>query len=325
MLRIGILLLTGISLAAQPPLPPPGQMVDLGGWRLHLNCTGTANASQPTAILEAGAGDSSVDWSLVQPRVARFARVCSYDRAGSAWSDPGPRPRTMHQIVWELHTLLTKAGVKPPFVLVGHSYGGWLVRLYASTYPSEVAGMVLVEAGADNPRRILPGQKFGRASDIATGQPNPPEKTSGPLQESEIPPRILGLIENSIRESAQHANDPPRDKLPADAQRMRAWTVSQVKFAASNDNAAEADELMGMLAERNRKKDLLGEMPLVVLSRGVPEDKPAAEEEHAAEQVALVTLSRAGRQVIAQRSGHHIPIDEPELVATAIRDVMAGK
>src|SRR5882724_8266856 len=190
-LALAVLLLFGASVVAQdrsasnsPPVPPPGRLIDLGGWRLHLNCSRKATASQPTAILEAGAGDFSVDWSLVQPAVARFARVCSYDRAGSAWSDLGPRPRTMHQIVWELHTLLDKAGIKPPFVLVGHSYGGWLVRLYASTYPAEVAGMVLVEAGADNPRRILRDGNVGHASDLATGQPIPAVKTSGPLRES---------------------------------------------------------------------------------------------------------------------------------------------
>lgn len=89
-----------------PPIPAPGQMVDLGGWHVHLNCTGSASASQPTIILEAGAGAFSVDWTLVQPEVARFARVCSYDRAGMGWSDLGPRPRTMRQVVWELHTTL---------------------------------------------------------------------------------------------------------------------------------------------------------------------------------------------------------------------------
>lgn len=108
--------------ASSPPYPAPGKLVDLGGWRLHLNCTGEASASQPTVILEAGAGDFSVDWSLLQPRVARFARVCSYDRGGSGWSDLGPRPRTMHQIIWELHALLEKAGDRPPCVLVGHSW-----------------------------------------------------------------------------------------------------------------------------------------------------------------------------------------------------------
>ena len=116
-----------------PPFPAPGRLVDVGGWRLHLSCTGEARPSQPTVILEAGLGDFSVEWSLVQPGVSRFARVCSYDRAGDGWSDIGPHPRTFRQIVYELHTLLERAGVRGPFVLVGHSYGGWLVRQYQST------------------------------------------------------------------------------------------------------------------------------------------------------------------------------------------------
>src|SRR5438132_390933 len=91
---------------SSPPLSPPGELIDLGGWRVHLCCTGPVAAAQPTVILEAGAGAFSVDWSLVQPPVSRFARVCSYDRAGLGWSELGPRPRTLHQIVWELHTLL---------------------------------------------------------------------------------------------------------------------------------------------------------------------------------------------------------------------------
>jgi hypothetical protein len=105
---------------------------------------------------------------------------------------------------------------------------------------------------------------------------------------------------------------------------MRAWTLSQVKYAASNDNPAEADELTAMFADRNRKKDLLGDMPLIVLARGVPEDDRDAEEEHKADQAALVTLSRAGKLVIASHSGHHIPLDEPDLVVTAIGDVLAA-
>jgi pimeloyl-ACP methyl ester carboxylesterase len=106
-------------------------------------------------------GDFSVEWSLVQPGVAKSARVCSYDRGGDGWSDMGPHPRTFHQIVYELHTLLDKAGITAPLILVGHSYGGWLVRLYGSTYPADVVGMVLVEAGADNPWRMLSDGKNG--------------------------------------------------------------------------------------------------------------------------------------------------------------------
>src|SRR6266487_2906357 len=85
-----------------PPYPAPGRLIDVGGWRLHLNCTGRASQSQPTVILESGIGDFSVEWSLVQPGVASLTRVCSYDRAGDGWSDVGPHPRTMRQIVYEL-------------------------------------------------------------------------------------------------------------------------------------------------------------------------------------------------------------------------------
>jgi len=303
-------------------------LIDLGGWRLHLNCSGKTTALQPTVILEAGAGDFSVDWSLLQPAVARLARVCSYDRAGSGWSDLGPRPRTMHQQVWELHTLLKKAGVNPRLVLVGHSYGGWLVRLYAANYPTEVEGMVLVEAGADNPKRFGLDGKVVHASDLATGRPIPAVKSSGPLHESDLGPRILGMIKESIRQGAPHANDPPYDKLPADAQRMRAWTVSQVKYAASNDNPFEAEELAAMFAERKKDEHPLGDMPLIVVSRGVPEQQGPegrqAQEEHLQEQASVVTLSRNGTQVIARHSGHHVQVDEPDVVVTAIHEVMSA-
>jgi len=221
----------GKTLTNSPPLPPPGRFIDLGGWRLHLNCTGTRRASEPTVILEAGAGDFSVDWSLVQPSIATFARVGSYDRAGSGWSDLGPRPRTMHQIVYELHTLLERAGERPPYVLVGHSYGGALVRVYQSTYPREVAGLVLVEAMTDNPLRLTAdGRKAVRASELPAEKPIPAVKTSDPLRESEIPLPIVQLIQSQIAEFSAQANDPPRNKLPLDAQRMRTWSTAQLKM-----------------------------------------------------------------------------------------------
>jgi pimeloyl-ACP methyl ester carboxylesterase len=155
-----------------PPIPPPGRLIDLGGWRLHLLCTGEARTSQPTVIVEAGSGDFSVDWSLVQPGVARFARVCSYDRAGAGWSDLGPRPRTMHQIVWELRTLLQKAGERPPYVLVGHSSGGWLVRIFRSTYPSDVAGLVLCESGDERGLFTLKDDEKVPLVETANGRPS---------------------------------------------------------------------------------------------------------------------------------------------------------
>src|SRR6478672_11580332 len=105
----------GAQTDAPPPFTPPGKLVDVGGWKLHLNCSGEVTPSRPTVILEAGVGDFSVEWSLVQPAVARLARVCSYDRAGDGWSEMGPYPRTFRQIVYELHTLLDRAGERPPY------------------------------------------------------------------------------------------------------------------------------------------------------------------------------------------------------------------
>ena len=118
-------LMCGLALQASegspPPQPPPGKLIDLGGWKLHLNCSGTRRAQTPLVILEPGIGSFSVEWSLVQPQVAKTARVCSYNRAGDGWSEMGPHPRTFKQIVYELHTLLERAGERPPYVLVGQS------------------------------------------------------------------------------------------------------------------------------------------------------------------------------------------------------------
>jgi pimeloyl-ACP methyl ester carboxylesterase len=126
--------------------PPPGQLVDVGGYKLHLYCTGEAVASQPTVILETLAGGISAYWGWVQPEIAQTTRVCSYDRAGRAWSEPAPGPLSLAQTVDDLHTLLANAGVEGPYVLVGHSIGGIYVRKFAEAYPAEVVGMVLVDA-----------------------------------------------------------------------------------------------------------------------------------------------------------------------------------
>ena len=252
-----------------PPYSAPGKLVDVGGWRLHLNCTGESRLGQPTVILEAGVGDFSVEWSLVQPRVAEFARVCSYDRAGDGWSDLGPHPRTFRQIVYELHTLLSRAAERAPFVLVGHSYGGWLVRLYQSTYPTDVAGMVLVEAGADDPLRMMPDGKVVRSSSLVTGQPVPAVKTAGPLQVADIPPVALAQIRSGLADAQRHANDPPRDKLPLDAQRMRSWTLGRVEHVVAAVNPVEIEELAALRAQRTMTQYSLDDLPLIVITRGL--------------------------------------------------------
>jgi pimeloyl-ACP methyl ester carboxylesterase len=334
--HLSSILLIGMSAAAQnpgtpPPLPPPGSLVDVGGWKLHLNCTGEVHPAQPTVILESGAGDFSVEWSLVQPKVAEFARVCSYDRAGDGWSELGPHPRTFHQIAYELHTLLANAGIKRPIVLVGHSYGGWLVRQYQAVYPSEVSGMVLVEPGMDNPWRITPATdgKLVRASDLATGQPVPEIKKSGPLRVSDLGPNLLKRMMAGTDELSKHANDPPRDLLPPDAQRMRTWALAQLGHIAAGVNPFENEEITVLHRERLNSNHALGDLPLIVLTRGIlDETGPNAkslEEDHRRDHEAQASMSRKGKLIVAGHSGHHIQLQEPELVAASIREVLSAK
>ena len=125
---------------------PPGQVVDVGGYRLHLYCIGENVMGSPTVILEQGLGGTSAAWARVQPEIAKTSRVCAYDRAGMGWSDLGPEPRDAQHIATELHSLLHNAGIPGPYVLVGWSFGGFYVRMYAGEYPTEVAGMVLLDS-----------------------------------------------------------------------------------------------------------------------------------------------------------------------------------
>lgn len=142
--------------ATQPPEPTqapsptaaprptlPGDKVDVGGYQLYLYCTGTGS---PTVILEAGLEGDDISWKQVQPEVAHFTRVCSYDRAGLAHSDYGPTPRDAEMSAADLHTLLTKADIAPPYVLVGHSFGGLLIRRFMANYPEEVDGLIFVDS-----------------------------------------------------------------------------------------------------------------------------------------------------------------------------------
>lgn len=165
------LLLAFASCAISQEKPPnaPGKMVDIGGYRLYLNCSGSG---EPTVVLENGLGDVSTTWSLVQPKVAKFTQVCSYDRAYDGFSDRGPIPWTFHQEVFELHELLGMASIKPPYILVGNSVGGLLNQLYRNIYPNEVAGIVLVHS-----THVDTAMGPGPLRKIADGTPVPMGKT----------------------------------------------------------------------------------------------------------------------------------------------------
>src|SRR5215204_410662 len=131
---------------AERAYPAPGEMVDVGGYTLHINCVGQGS---PTVLLDAGSGGFSAHWVRVQRQVSDTTRVCAYDRAGMGWSEMGPDPRDAKQITSELHTLLGKAGIEGPYVLVGHSLGGMYMQTYANRYPDEVAGVGLVDTSTD--------------------------------------------------------------------------------------------------------------------------------------------------------------------------------
>ena len=331
-IRTALVLLLPFLAAAQqkggqPGYAPPGKLVDIGGYSLHLNCTGKKG---PTVVLIAGGGDFSFDWNLVQPGVSSFARVCSYDRAGLAWSDPGPTPRTMLQDAYELHALLRAAGIKAPYVLAGHSIGGLIARVYAGQYPREVGAMVLVDPTHEDTTLMYQG-KLVRVREAAKGLTIPP-----PQRMQSSPPKPptkedLKQWEFNQKLFGPPKIEPPFDKLPAPTQAMRLWFLAQGPRAAAGTDLW-AEELQAMYTARARTPYQLGEIPLVILlakpeygdpPSGVsPEEWRRINDEKRRQKVELTNLSRNSKVIVAEKSGHHIQLDEPEVVMNAVRLVV---
>lgn len=183
--------LATVSALADPAPEPRGKLVDLGGHQLHVHCSGHGT---PIVVVENGLGDFSFDWVLVQSRVEKFTRICTHDRAGYAWSTPGPLPRTFDQINLELRDALQKLGEKSPLVLVGHSYGGPVMRNFAFTYPKDTVGLVLVDAAFEGMRVSIGPTKTIRLGDGTQlrdippphekmrAKDKPPEHPAGPME-----------------------------------------------------------------------------------------------------------------------------------------------
>ena len=268
MKRLLIPLMLATSLAAQPA--PPGKLVDLGGHRLHINCTGKG---LPTVVVENGFDEFSSDWILVQNQVEKFTRICTYDRAGYAWSDPGPKPRTYSQINLELHDALRKLGERGPLVLVGHSFGGPVVRNYALMYPKEVAGIVLVDTVSDNQRVGIGNGKTIRIADDATGKaiPKPHERMTAADRPRPAEPHDF----SSLKIEA------PYDQLPAAQQKIWLWAMaqSQREDASSSEREWSCEYLARWL--KDPPSGSLGSLPLIVMTRekgGYPDSGLALEE-----------------------------------------------
>ena len=293
--------------------PPPGELHDVGEYRLHIYCTGTGS---PTVVLEAGAASSDLSWDLVQKGVAGFTRVCSYDRAGFGWSDPASGPLLPEQVAEDLDKLLTAADVPGPYLLVGHSAGGFYIRVYASQHPSEVVGMVLVDAVHEGEEAAYPEQ-YVRMRNRA--------RAMMPLCSITSP---VGLVR------ALKLSDFSGVAVPTEVRPAYLSTVYRNAFCPAMVNEMEA--LSAFLSQPDIPRSL-GDLPLTVLSAGAAYDR-ASEAEVAAmggpeivaqiarihdeSQEKLARLSTQGKLIIAAESGHIIPVDQPEVVIDAIREMV---
>jgi pimeloyl-ACP methyl ester carboxylesterase len=276
--------------------PAPGQLVDVGGYRLHINCTG---AGSPTVVIDAGWGDWSASWSSwVQPEVAKTTRVCTYDRAGMGWSEAGPLPRTAEQFAKELHTLLQNAHIPGPYVLVGHSMGGLPVRVFAHTYAADVAGVVLIESMS--PRQAKPA---------ATNTPPPTTPQARGFSILTLPARIglLRLFAGPLGLTSGLSPEVQRAYTAFSVTPRYIQTYLVDEGAAMSQSFMQADAVT-----------TFGDIPLIVLSRGGDPDR-----DWQAMQTELLRLSSHSQHMVADKSGHNIQLDQPEAAVAAIVQMVA--
>jgi pimeloyl-ACP methyl ester carboxylesterase len=268
--------------------PPPGELVDVGGHRLHINCTGTGS---PTVVIDAGQGDWSTSWGPVQQEVAKTTRICTYDRAGLGWSEAGPHPRDAAQFAKELHTLLKNANVPGPYVMVGHSLGGASVRLFVSEHASEVAGVVFIDSM--NPGQATQPYVEGRSQSDLQSQPFSVQAALARFGIARLIVKLPVIASNAG--PGQEAYYP--------------------LFARPESLQTSANELGGVpasLAQADAVKTF-GDLPLIVLTARLNSNPGWLQW-----QKELLELSSNSQQLFAENSGHTIQADEPEAAAAAI-------
>lgn len=265
--------------------PPPGQLVDVGGHRLHVWCTGTG---APTVVLESGLGGTTADWGFVQPEISRFTRVCSYDRAGMGYSDPGPSPRTARRIAEELGNLIDRGGLGRPIVLVAASSGGFDVRVFASDHTDRVAGLILIDASHEDQTHEVP----------------------------RLAPWVPLLSSIGIFRLLDISFGPSPTLLSPSVQRF----VAATRFRAAGYQAA-ADEIIHIRESASEVRSSRRKLPIpvVVVTGGRGADATWREL-----QRDQVTLSEHGCQIIAEESGHLVQLAQPEIVVNAVRAVVEG-
>jgi pimeloyl-ACP methyl ester carboxylesterase len=294
--------------------PPPGRLVDIGGYRLHLLSQGEGG---PTVVLEGGLGDPGISWAAVMRDVAGFTRVCAYDRAGSGWSDPSPRPRTAEVIVDELRGLLAAATVPGPYVLVGQSFGGLVARLFTVQHRDEVAGLVLVDATHED--------LIERAPESVRVTWERMNRLAGPM--FAIPRALSASGLFALRPSLVPA---AAGDIPAEVglDRYRALVALGGGLKAMTATMKLMDTSR---AQMRAARAGLGDLPLVVLTAGKEAELPGSipEEDRRANAELwrelhreLAAESTAGRWEVVEGSGHMIHHQRPEAVVAAIREVV---
>ncbi|HBB95028.1 MAG TPA: hypothetical protein DC054_06530 [Blastocatellia bacterium] len=305
----------------------PGKLVSANGTRLNLYCIGSGS---PTVVFESGWEDWAPAWAIVQPRIAKWTRACSYDRAGTGFSDPGPMPRTSVRIADELHSALHNAGVKGPYILVGHAFGGDIVRTFADRYMREVAGLVLVDADpADvEPKAMREAARRGQAG-------------------------ILSQLRECRNAIAEHKPLPALPSRPGQQQRTcaqqffrglpeAAWSselnaklleIAQTNVAMYDAYLSEMEQTASDETYLQQHHRSFGTRPIRVLTSGnhgvghlerKPADSPERikyQQETTLAQARWLTLSSNAKQIFARNSSEYIQFDEPETVINAIREV----
>ena len=268
----------------------PGTLVSIGTHRLHIHCRGNGS---PTVVVDTGLGAISLEWNHIQVAIAKHTRICLYDRAGYGYSDPGPLPRTSSYIVDELYKLLTQADIKGPYILVGHSFGGYNMQLFASRYSHVTAAVVLV----DSSHRDQYSRFLAPPINVKT---SPPNKSR------------LGFVSFSIPQLHPNLPDEVRDDVMAIMfkQSMRyAMAYEFYNFRQSADEVKDAGQFPNI--------------PLLVLTRGkrvYPQNQKGnlMEELWMQLQSEISELSVYSAHVMANKSGHFIHLDQPQIVIDSI-------
>lgn len=294
LLLLSFLAIPRVAWSDRVSFKPPGKLIDVNGRKMHIYCIGNKS---PTIILDSGTGGFSLEWKDIQHSLSQYVRVCAYDRAGYGWSDMGPLPRTTKKITHELHTLLQNAGIHGPYIMVGHSFGGFTAQYFARYFNHEIAGIVLIDSSHEEQVYRLPenGKDVVRRS----------------LHQDRS---------NMVTRSVLHEHF-PKEVAAVAQQLMTRWTALLTWREEMANYALSSRELRDV-----HDRPIL-EIPIVVLTRGkrVWPNTPygdAMETVWKELQDELSSLNGNSTHIIAENSGHVIHLDEPELVVDAIHDVL---